>query len=225
MMLKPLRPLERRALAIGLLVLALVLAYLLLLHWWFVAPQWRLSAAMDELRDTQSRYAAAIAEQPLWQKRLASLGQGEAASHAFLPQDDANAAAAGLMQRVVEVAAAHPQGGTCEVSQKMPVPNPPAAPGEPFRKVAVSISLRCDMQPLASLLYTLEQGMPYLFVEDFSVYRNPATLRPGVATPLEVQFTLTGYIHQPVINSDASNADATGNGNARSSTRRIGESP
>lgn len=218
MKLKPLRPLESRLLALGLLALALGLAYLVLLHWWFVAPQLRLSTAMDELRDTQSRYAAAIAEQPLWRQRLARLGQGEAASHAFLPQDDANAAAAGLMQRVVEAAAAHPQGGSCEVSQKMPVPNPPAAAGEPYRKVAVSISLRCDMQPLAALLYTLEQGVPYLFVEDFSVYRNPATLRPGVGAPLEVQFTLAGYIHQPVTGPAAANAGPNGN-NAHVSAR------
>jgi general secretion pathway protein M len=224
MTLKPLRPLERRLLALALLALALGLAYLVLLHWWFVAPQLRLSAAMDELRDTQSRYAAAIAEQPMWQQRLASLGQGEAASHAFLPEDDANAAAAGLMQRAVEVAAASPQGGACEVSQKMPVPNPPAAAGEPYRKVAVSISLRCDVQPLAKLLYTLEQGVPYLFVEDFSVYRNPATLRPGVAAPLEVQFTLAGYIHQPATSANAADSAST-NGNSRPSARAAAGAP
>ncbi len=30
------------------------------------------------------------------------MGAGQAASHAFLPEDDPNAAAAGLMQRVVD---------------------------------------------------------------------------------------------------------------------------
>jgi len=224
MILKPLRPLESRLLAIALLLLAVGLAYLLLLHWWFVAPQLRLGTAMDELRDTQSRYAAAIAERPMWQQRLASLGQGEAASHAFLPEDDANAAAAGLMQRVVEVTAGSLQGGACEVSQKMPVPNPPAAADEPYRKVAVSISLRCDMQPLAKLLYTLEQGVPYLFVEDFSVYRNPASLRPGAATPLEVQFTLAGYIHQPVRSANPGDGTAAA-GTPRATARATAGAP
>jgi general secretion pathway protein M len=38
MNLRPMKPLESRVAAIGLLVLVLVLAYFLLLHWWFVAP-------------------------------------------------------------------------------------------------------------------------------------------------------------------------------------------
>lgn len=197
MKLAPMSVRQQRVLAVALLLLSLALAYLLLVHWWLVAPQQRIAAQMDDLREVQSRYAAAISEAPLWRKRIAALGEGQAGRAAFLPEDDVNAAAAGLMQRVVDGTAAHPQGGSCEVTQKMPVANPPAADGEPYRKVAVSISLRCDMQPLAALLYTLEQSMPYLFVEDFSIYRNPVTTKAGGAAPLEVQFTLSGYVHQP----------------------------
>ncbi|MBM7123739.1 type II secretion system protein GspM, partial [Dyella kyungheensis] len=96
-----------------------------LLHWWFVAPLQSIRAEMDDLRDTHARYAAAIAEKPQLQQRIAAMGAGQAASHAFLPEDDSNAAAAGLMQRVVDAVAAHPQGGACDVTQKMPVTNPP----------------------------------------------------------------------------------------------------
>ena len=38
MNLRPMKPLESRLAAIGLLVLVIALAYFLLLHWWFVAP-------------------------------------------------------------------------------------------------------------------------------------------------------------------------------------------
>jgi general secretion pathway protein M len=212
MNLRPMKPLESRVAAIGLLVLVLVLAYFLLLHWWFVAPLRDIDSQMDDLRDTQSRFAAAIAEKPQLQKRLADLGHESADSSTFLPETDPNAAAASLMQRVVDDAAAHAQEGSCEVSQKMPVPNPPASPGDPYRKVVVSISLHCDMQPLIGLLYTLEKGKPYLFVQDFSVYRNPLlTMQKTGTAPLEVQFTLGGYVHA------AANAgsNATG-GNASS---------
>ncbi|MBV8158654.1 MAG: general secretion pathway protein GspM, partial [Dyella sp.] len=64
-------------------------------------------------------------------------------------------------------------------------------------KVAVSISLRCDVQPLAETLHDLEQGAPYLFVDDLSIYRNPVAAIQQAATPLEVQFTLSGYVRQP----------------------------
>ncbi|WP_430391596.1 type II secretion system protein GspM [Dyella sp. 20L07] len=192
-----LKPRESRIAAVLLLLVVLVIAYFALLHWWFVAPLQAIHGEMDDLRDTHARFAAAIAEKPQLRQRIAAMGAGQAASHAFLPEDDPNAAAAGLMQRVVDAVAAHPQSGACDVTQKMPVPNPPAAPDEPYRKVAVSISLRCDVQPLAETLHDLEQGAPYLFVDDLSIYRNPVAALQQAAAPLEVQFTLSGYVHQP----------------------------
>ena len=76
----------------------------------------------------------------------------------------------------------------------MPLPSPPSAPGEPYRKAAVSISLSCDIQPLATVLHALEQDMPYLFVDDLSIYRNPVVAQQGGSAPLEIQFTVSGYV-------------------------------
>lgn len=185
---------DSRLAAIGLLLLTLLLAYFVLLHWWFVAPLRQIHDQMADLRDTHSRYAAAIAEKPALQQRLAELGAGQAASSAFLATDDPNAAAADLMQRVVDVVGSNTQSGRCVVSQKMPMPNPPATPGEPYRKAAVSISLSCDVEPLATVLQALEQGTPYLFIDDLSIYRNPVVAQQGNGAPLEVQFTLSGYV-------------------------------
>ncbi|MCP1373085.1 type II secretion system protein GspM [Dyella lutea] len=188
------KPRDSRLAAIGLLLLVLVIAYFVLLHWWFVAPLQSINAQMSDLRDTQSRYAAAIAQKPELEKRLAAMGAGQAASSAFLPEDDPNAATAGLMQRVVDVTGAHRRDGGCEVTQKMPLPEPQADGSEPYRKAAVSISLRCDIEPLAAVLNDLEQGTPYLFVGDLSIFRNPVITQQNAQAPLEVQFTLTGYV-------------------------------
>jgi general secretion pathway protein M len=189
-----LRPRDSRLLAIGLLLLVLLLGYFLLLHWWFVAPLEHIRSEMGDLRDTHSRYAAAIAEKPALQQRIAALGAGQAASSAFLATDDTNAAAADLMQRAVDAVAASTVGNSCVVSQKMPLPNPPAGAGEPYRKAAVSISVSCAMEPLVAVLQALEQGTPYLFVDDLSIYRNPVAVQQNSAAPLEVQFTLSGYV-------------------------------
>ena len=194
MKMRPMKPTESRAAAIGLLLLVLVLAYFLLLHWWFVAPLRDIDSQMDDLRDTQSRYAAAIAQKPQLLKRIEELGHAQTDSSTFLTEADPNAASASLMQRVVDDAAAHSQEGSCEVSQKMPVNNPGTSSNDPYQKVVVSISLHCDMQPLMGLLYTLEKGKPYLFVQDFSVYRNPLVNTQKNVAPLEVQFTLAGYV-------------------------------
>ena len=189
-----LNPRDGRLAAIGLLLLALVLAYFVLLHWWFVQPLQQISSDMADLRDTQSRFATAIAEKPALQQRIAAVGAGQAASSAFLAEDDPNSAAAGLMQRVVDVVGARAQGGSCTVSQKVPIPNPAATPGEPYRKAAVSINLSCDIESLAQVLHSLEQGMPYVFIDDLSIYRNPVAAQQAHAAPLEVQFTVSGYV-------------------------------
>ncbi len=194
MKLAALKPRDQRLLAVALAVAALALVYVLTLHWWFVAPMQQVSADMHELRDTQSRYAAAVAQAPALRQRLAALGSGQAASAAFLPTDDPNTATGELMQRVVDVVGASTHGGRCDVSQKMPLPATAVAPGEPYRKATVSISLSCDMQPLAAVLQALEQGTPYLFVDDLSIYRNPVAAQQNAAAPLEVQFTLSGYV-------------------------------
>ena len=197
--MKPLllRPRERRIAAVALLLLALLLGYVVLLHWWWVAPLQQISREMADLRDTQGRYAAAIAEKPALQQRIAALGDGQAASQAFLATDDPNTAAADLMQRVVDVVGKGTQGGRCVVSQKMPLPSVPATAGEPYRKAAVSINLSCDIEPLAAVLQALEQGTPYLFIDDLSIYRNPVASQQNRAAPLEVQFTLSGYVRPP----------------------------
>ena len=194
MKMTALSPRDSRIAAILLLLLALLLAYFVLLHWWFVAPLQQVRSEMADRRDTHSRYAAAIAEKPALQQRIAALGAGQAASSAFLAADDPNTAAADLMQRVVDVVAGNTTGGRCVVSQKMPLPNPSATAGEPYRKAAVSISLSCDVEPLAAVLQALEQGTPYLFVDDIGIYRNPVAAQQNHAAPLEVQFTLSGYV-------------------------------
>jgi general secretion pathway protein M len=209
MKMTALNPRDSRIAAIALLLLALLLAYFVLLHWWFVAPLQQIRSDMADLRDTHSRYAAAIAEKPALQQRIAALGAGQAASSAFLAADDPNTAAADLMQRVVDVVAGNTHGGSCAVSQKMPLPNPPVSAGEPYRKAAVSISLSCDIEPLAAVLQALEQGTPYLFVDDLSIYRNPVAAQQNHVAPLEVQFTLSGYVRPARGASVPSSASAT----------------
>ena len=203
MKMAALKPRESRIAAVVVLLLAVTLAYFVLVHWWFVAPLNQIGDEMSQLRDTHSRYAAAIAEKPALQQRLAALGAGQAASDAFLAAADPNNAAADLMQQVVDVVGRTTQGGRCVVSQKMPLPAPPTPPGEPYRKAAVSISLSCDIEPLAAVLQALEQGTPYLFVDDLSIYRNPVAAQHNQSAPLEVQFTLSGYV-RPSANSPAS---------------------
>ena len=177
---------QSRLAAIVLALLALAIAYFVLLHWWFVAPLWRVDGQMRDLRELHAKYAAAIAEQPLLEKRVAQLREGGATVGAFLSASDPSAATANLIQRATDVVAAHAgEGAGCSMPSKMPIEQDSA--NEPFRRVSVSITLDCGMQPLASVLHDFDNGLPYLFVDNLTLARSPSGR-------MQAQLTLSGYL-------------------------------
>jgi general secretion pathway protein M len=190
-----LKPVESRVVAVALALVVLVVAYFVLLHWWFVAPQLGMADDMQQLRAQEHRYAAIIAQRGELEARLAKVKQGQAASSALLADTDPSAASADLMQHAVEVAHAHQAEGPCTVTQKMPVQTA-TDDNSPYRKVTVNISLSCGMHALAEVLYDLEQDKPYLFIDNFSAYRSPVRSPDGRVQPLRVQFSLSGYLRR-----------------------------
>lgn len=184
--IRRLTPAQSRIAAVLLALLALTLGYFLLLHWWFVAPLASVDAQIDDLRAIHAKYAAAIAEQPLLEKRVAHLQQGGATVGAFLSGTDPSAAAANLIQRATDVVAAHAdEGAGCSMPSKMPIEQDAA--NEPFRRVSVSITLDCGMQPLAAVLHDFDRGLPYLFVNNLILARAPSGR-------MQAQLTLSGFL-------------------------------
>jgi len=181
-----LTPAQSRLAAIVLTLVALAAAYFLLLHWWFVAPLLGVDSQMRDLREIHAKYAAAIAEQPQLEKRVAHLQQGGATVGAFLAATDPSAAAANLIQRATDVVAAHAnEGAGCDMPSKMPIEQDTA--NEPFRRISVSITLDCGMQPLAAVLHDFDRGLPYLFVNNLILARSPSGR-------MQAQLTLSGYL-------------------------------
>ena len=181
-----LSPAQSRLAAIALALVALAAAYFLLLHWWFVAPLLDVDGQMHDLQRVHAKYAAAIAEQPELQKRVAKLEQGGASVDAFLSGNDPSTAAANLIQRATDVVSAHAgEGAGCSMPSKMPIEQDNG--NEPFRRVSVSITLDCGMQPMAAVLHDFDRGLPYLFVDNLTVARSPSGR-------LQAQLTLSGYL-------------------------------
>lgn len=193
----PKLPSDGRALALGLLALVLVVVYFLGVHWWFVAPQIDIARQMGDLRNQQQRFAAMAAQRPDIQKRLAAVRKYEQANQAFLPQKDSSAAAAELIQRVGEVIKKRdPDGTRCVAQQSTPLGR--ASSDEPYQKVSVRVRLSCDMEPLVGVLYDLEQGKPYFFIDELMIYQQASFYRrANPSSKLQAQFTLSGYLRQP----------------------------
>jgi general secretion pathway protein M len=181
-----LTPAQSRLAAIALALVTLALAYFLLLHWWFVAPLMGIDSRMHDLQAMHAKYANAIAERPLLEQRVASLERGGATVGAFLAADDPSAAAAGLIQRATDVVAAHAHDGAgCNMPSKMPIEQDRS--NDAVRRISVSITLDCGMQPLAAVLHDFDRGLPYLFVDNLAMARSPDGR-------LQAQLTLSGYL-------------------------------
>jgi general secretion pathway protein M len=192
------RPKDGRFLAVVILLILLLLIYLVGIHWWFVAPQMQIRADMAELRDQQLRFRQAAAQKPEIEERLATIRQHEQSNQAFLTDADASAASAWLIQRLNQSITDHAKDEKrCQsISQQ----NYNAGEDELYKRVTVQARMRCDLEPLAAILYDLENGKPYLFVDQIMIYKQQTYQPPGAkatASPLDVRFNLTGYLRQP----------------------------
>ena len=61
---------------------------------------------------------------------------------------------------------------------------------ELYKRVTVQARLKCDLEPLAAILYDLENGKPYLFIDQVMIYKQQTYTPPGakvariIASPL-----------------------------------------
>ncbi|MDR2013806.1 MAG: type II secretion system protein M [Rhodanobacter sp.] len=205
-----LKPKDGRLLAVVLLLIVLILVYLGGVHWWFVMPQMQFSSDMQDLRDQQLRLRMATTEKPDIEKHLAEVKAYEQGNVAFLPESDANSASAALIQRFKQAVADHVKDE--KRCQQTGTQNYTGIDDEPFKRVAVQVRMKCDLEPFSAILYDLENGKPYLFVDQVTITKQafnpppPRPVMPGSAVtppppppppPLDIQFNLSGYLHQP----------------------------
>ena len=161
-------------------------------------PQLQFRADMADLRDQQLHFRQAAAQKPEIEQRLAAIHAREQSNQAFLTDTDQNAASAYLIQRLNQAITDHAKDEKrCSSAGQSPYTS---GEEELYKRVTVQARLRCDLEPLAAILYDLENGKPYLFVDQIMIYKQQSYQPPGskvVASPLDVRFNLTGYLRQP----------------------------
>jgi general secretion pathway protein M len=192
------QPKDGRFLAVVLILIVLMLIYLIGVHWWFVAPQMQFRAGMRDLREQQMRFRQTTAEKPAIEKRLAEVKAYEQGNQAFLSETDANAASAALIQRIKQAMSDHAKDE--KRCQTVSTQSYNGGEEELYKRVTVQARLRCDLEPLAAVLYDLENGKPYLFIDQVMIYRQQSYTPPGAKVapvPLDVRFNVSGYLRQP----------------------------
>lgn len=194
-----------RAYAIGLLLVTLVAAYGIGLHWWWTAPMLTMGQRMDDLREQELRFRMLAQQRPAIEQRLADMRRIEAANPAFLPEASVELAQAGLTQRIEsQVGAVSPGHTSCTITQRTPTAS--TVP-ERYQRVLVQVRLLCGMSEFSSLLHAFESGRPQLFVANLNIISRVGFVNQNGAadtsSPLDIAFDLYGYLRPGAGGGDA----------------------
>jgi general secretion pathway protein M len=192
-----LRPGTERWRALGAAFAILLLAYLVLLHWWFTAPMLRLGGEIEQMRDEELALRSEAAQRPQLEQRLAQVRSIESGNPGFLPEENKELASAGLVQRLQQVvSSASPNPNACQISAQTPTDMPSK---EPFPRVMVQVRLRCGMAEFGAVLHALESGSPQLFIDNLDMLSRRSYLAAGNdgGGALDVSFDLYGYLKAP----------------------------
>ena len=172
---------------------ALVVVYLVALHWWFTAPMLAMGDQIASLRDEELSLRMEIAQRPELERELARVREFEAGNPGFLPEANRQLATAALVQRLESVVGqASPQASRCQITARTPSD---IRSEEPFERATVQVRLRCGMAELGAVLHALESGSPQLFVDNLDLLSRRSYLGTGLeGGALDVSFDLYGYL-------------------------------
>ena len=186
-----------RRTAVLLLVIAVILVYLLGFHW-FILRHLEYSEEITALSDQLARYQRVAAQHGMVQEQLESLQNRRSESNLFLQEADFNEAAAAMSERLNQMIGTQADE-SCQIVSRQPVQ---ARVVERFEKVTVNVRMRCAIEDLMRVLYSLETGVPMIIADELTVIKprvrrrvnNPAA---AAAEALDIRFNMSGYLRSP----------------------------
>ena len=184
-----------RWLALGLLVLALGVAYALLVHPWWTMPMREADARIDSLQQRELRLRMQLLQAPQVAERLQQVQAQQQVTPGFLPEANPELATASLIQRLETVVAeASPGNRSCAITNRSPLDSDSR---DTYRRVVAQVRLRCGTPELSRVLYLLESGTPRLFVDNLNILTQSLYLSRTQSVDmggLDVSFDLQGYL-------------------------------
>jgi len=186
---------KSRRTAILMFVVAVLLVYLLGFHW-FIVRHLEYGTEVSELSEQLGRFQRVAAQREQVEKQLQSLQGRRSESNLFLAEGDFNEAAAAMSERLNQMVSGQADE-SCQIVSRQPVR---AREVERFEKVTVNVRMRCSVEDLMSVLYSLETGVPMIIVEELTIIK-PRTRRQSPNQPdtaaqaLDVRFNMSGYLH------------------------------
>lgn len=183
-----------KATALMLLVIALLLLYLLVFHW-FVLRHVDYAEEISDLRQQLSRFQSVAAQRESLQARLGQIRNSQNDEGQFLEYPTFDEAAAALSGNIGDMVRTQADD-SCQIVSRQPV-RPRVQ--ERFEKVTVNVRMRCDAEDFLPILFAMETGMPLMLVDDLNVIR-PRTNRRVQGQEVEeqgaldIRFNVSGYL-------------------------------
>ena len=186
---------NNRLAAVLILVIVAILVYLLCFHW-FIMRHIEYSEEISALSDQLGRFQRVAAQKGQYQALLQELQSRKSDESLFLEGNDFNEAAAGMSEQLNQMIRTQTED-TCQIVSRQPV-RPRVA--ERFQKVTVNARMRCGIEDLKKILYSLENGVPMIIAEELTVIK-PRSRRSRrddepSSTVLDIRFNMSGYLRE-----------------------------
>ena len=184
-----------RLTAVLLLAIVVILVYLLGFHW-FILRHLDYSEELAGLSEQLGRFEQVAANRDRYETVLRSLQDRRSDESLFLPGDDFNEAAAGMSEQLNQMIRTQTED-TCQIVSRQPV-RPRVE--ERYQRVTVNARMRCGIEDLTKILYSLETGVPMVLAEEVTVIkpRTRRTSRGGEPVQqqvvLDIRFNMSGYL-------------------------------
>ncbi len=179
--------------AVGLLVVGLALVYFLCLHW-FVRGHLDVASQMNELKESELRFRQEVGKRASLERQLKEVEDFKARNTYFLPDETFDLGAASLSTKLKAAVTAHADTARCTIISTQPQK---LGTKELYERVSIQVRLKCDLDDLVKIMYSLENLTPFLFIDELNLYQQPvldASLVVGNGGNMDARFDLSGYI-------------------------------
>jgi len=183
-----------KATALMLLVIALLLVYLVLFHW-FVLRHVEYAEEIGELRSQLGRFQAVASQRESLQAELSRIRSSQNDEGLFFEYPSFDEAAAALSGNIGDMVRTQADD-SCQIVSRQPV-RPRVQ--ERFQKVTVNVRMRCDAEDFLQVLFSMETGMPLMLVDDLNIIRPRTNRRVRgrqvqAQGSLDIRFNVSGYL-------------------------------
>ncbi len=188
---------NNRLTAVLLFVIVVIVVYLSCFHW-FILRHIEYSGEISDLSGQLLRFQRVAAQKTQYESLLLGLQDRKSDVNLFLDGDDFNEAAAGMSEQLSQMIRTQAED-SCQIVSRQPV-RPRVE--ERFQKVTVNVRMRCGIEDLKKVVYSLETGVPMILAEEVTVIKPRARRRrqndqqAQTQNLLDIRFNMSGYLRE-----------------------------